>query len=192
MRSQCATLAGAASGISYLNGMFNIRGYGASPDTRASTAVAARPTKRSQPRITVQRSAAHNEQQLIDTLKVQCTMEFEINHGCAMRDRKGVWEHPVDTWRVVSEVFHPAIERAVKQSCAWCRTGHKRGHDCLAYGAPAQRRLPPDEPAATLLCHGPVAPSSAFRPRALRPHNLHAPPDPLTCCHRGEGSTAAG
>ena len=161
-----------------VNGMFNIRGYGASPDTSASPAVAAPPTNRSQPRITVQRSAAHNEQQLIDTLKVQCTMEFEINHGCAMRDRKGVWEHPVDTWRVVSEVFHPAIERAIKQSCAWSRTAHKRGHDCLttsvpslAYGTPAQSL---DEPAATLLC--PVAPSSAFRPRPLRSNKLHVGP----------------
>ena len=146
--------------------MFKIRGYSSAPQ----------PTNR----ITVQRSGAHNEQQLIDTLKVQFTLEFEINHGSALRDSQGVWERPVDTMRVASEVFHPAIERAVKQSCAWSRTGHKRRQDCLgtsvpplAFGAPAQR-LPFAEPAATLLSHGPAAPPDAFRPKPFRSHELPA------------------
>ena len=153
-----------------VNGMFNIQGYSSAPA----------PTSRSRPRITVQRSGARDEQELIETLKVQFTLEFEINHGRALREHADVWERPVDTARVAREVFHPAIERAVKQSCAWCRTGgHKRRYDCLptsvpplAYGAPAQR-LPPDEPAATLL--HPAAPPDAFRPRPLRSHDLPAP-----------------
>ena len=151
-----------------VNGMFNIQGYSSAPA----------PTSRSRPRITVQRSGARDEQELIETLKVQFTLEFEINHGRALREHADVWERPVDTARVAREVFHPAIERAVKQSCAWCRTGgHKRRYDCLptsvpplAYGAPAQR-LPPDEPAAT----HPAAPPDAFRPRPLRSHHLPAP-----------------
>ena len=101
-------------------------------------------------------------------------------------------------------MFHPAIERAVKQSCAWkSRTGHKRRHDCLstsvpplAYGAPAQPttpRLPPDAPAATLLSPGPAAPPDACRPRPFRSHHLPAPascaPTPPT--HSAHGAPTA-
>ena len=83
-------------------------------------------TTRAAPLTTIPRSGAHSEQELIEALKVQLFLEFEINHGAELRELKGVWEPPVDTTRVASEVLHPVIERAIKQSCAWCRTDHKR------------------------------------------------------------------
>ena len=155
------------STIQDVNGMFDIRGY---PRSRPS--VARPPTNRSQPRITVQRSAARDEDEMRESLKVQFNLELEINHGPAIRQSEGVWAS-MDAMRLAREVFHPAIDRVFQQSCAWVRTSHKRKHDRLATLVPPPPNAGPTQPA-----HGPNAgPTEGEPPPTLLPHAFR----PLPC-----------
>ena len=62
---------------------------------------------------------AHSVNELCNSTCSQFELEFDINHGLAVRQGLGLWHHPIDPMRVVHEVFAPALRRATRQAYAW-------------------------------------------------------------------------
>ena len=88
----------------------NSRTRGPSRRTRPST---------SDPSVTAPRRPARSVNELCDTVCSQFELEFDINHGEAVRRSEGVWHPPMQPMRVVHEVFAPVLRRATKQAYAW-------------------------------------------------------------------------
>ena len=71
------------------------------------------------PLVTPPRRPAHSVNELCNSTCSQFELEFDINHGLAVRKGLGLWHHPIDPMRVVHEVFAPALRRATRQAYAW-------------------------------------------------------------------------
>ena len=102
----------------------NSRTRGPSRRTRPST---------SGPSVTTPRRPARSVNELCETTCSQFELEFDINHGEALRDSVGVWHPPMDTMAVqtylLHDVFAPALRRATRQAYAWS-ISHRRTLQC--------------------------------------------------------------